>query len=94
MDKAKKRRNRRRNRDMRWVERCRTNIEETKSLGKHRQKKVLGVYAKIQLDHKGRQQVAPSAFWRRDVEPVPRISRLFFNDKISETGEVVSEEGV
>jgi len=67
VNKARKRRQRRRERDLRWAQREGATVLRSSS---HREKKVLGV-----PEIEG---VQYQAFWCRDTDPMPRIARLWF----------------
>lgn len=64
MNKARKRRQRRRERDLRWALRGET------TSGRHRHKKVVGVPEEAGKAHQ--------AFWCRDKDEQPLISRIYY----------------
>ena len=66
MNKARKRRQRRKERDLRWVQ---SEKPYPSTLGSHRGKKIFGVE---KIEGKNHQ-----AFWCKDTDEMPLIARLF-----------------
>ena len=69
MNKTKKRRNRRKNRDLRWLSKLES---MPKSIGGHRMKKIVG---ESKLDSEG--LPIRSAFWNTKLDRAPLFSRHF-----------------
>jgi hypothetical protein len=75
MNKDKRRRNKRRNRDLRWLARVEAGtLGKYDPTGRHRRSKVYGESRCLGWDDNGKEIITSTAFWCKETDKIPAFA--------------------